>query len=82
MASVPVVAVLCLAVGVPYLWFGAQHCLTYGRVNVGAQSVILFLSINLLICLWELCLCYKYRLIRAVHTTRVKEGKVSTSRYP
>ncbi|CAN0395331.1 unnamed protein product [Ascophyllum nodosum] len=80
MATVPVATVICLAVGAPYLWLGSQHYLTHGRLSSGAQSVLLFLSINLLICLWELCLCYKYRLIRSTHTQRVKAGKTRSTK--
>lgn len=73
---VPVAAVLCLAIGGPYLWLGYQHYSTFGGLNVSVQSVLLFLCINLVICLWELCLCYKHTLIRATHAKRVKDGQV------
>lgn len=73
---IPVAAVVCLAVGGPYLWLGYQHYSTFGGVNVAVQSVLLFLCLNLVICLWELCLCYKHALIRSTHAKRVKDGEV------
>lgn len=76
MMMIPVAAVLCLAIGGPYLWLGYQHYSTYSGVNVGVHSVLLFLCINVVICLWELCLCYKHALIRSTHAKRVKDGQV------
>ncbi len=73
---VPVAAVVCLAVGGPYTWLAYQHYSTFGGVNISVQSVMLFLCVNLVICLWELCLCYKHSLIRATHAKRVKDGQV------
>lgn len=74
---IPVAAVVCLAIGGPYLWLGYQHYSTFGGLNVAVHSVLLFLCINLVICLWELCLCYKHALIRSTHAKRVKDGQVS-----
>lgn len=76
MVMVPVFAVLCLAIGGPYSWLGYQHYSAFGGVNVAVQSVLLFLCINLVVCLWELCLCYKYALIRSAHAKREKDGQV------
>ncbi|CAN0013794.1 unnamed protein product [Ectocarpus sp. 12 AP-2014] len=75
---IPVAAVVCLAVGVPYLWLGHQHYAAFGGVNVATQSVLLFLCINVVICLWELCLCYKHALIRSTHAKRVKDGQTKS----
>lgn len=74
---VPVAAVVCLAIGGPYLLLGYQHYANFGGVNVAVHSVILFLCINLVICLWELCLCYQHAVIRSTHAKRVKDGQVS-----
>lgn len=73
---IPVAAVVCLAVGGPYLWLGYEHYSSHGGVNWAVHSVLLFLCINLVICLWELCLCYKYELIRSTHAKRLKDGQV------
>ncbi|CBN74943.1 conserved unknown protein [Ectocarpus siliculosus] len=75
---IPVAAVVCLAVGVPYLSLGYQHYAAFGGVNVAAQLVLLFLCINVVICLWELCLCYKHALIRSTHAKRVKDGQTKS----
>eukprot|EP00903_Cladosiphon_okamuranus_P022064 g20291.t1 len=72
---VPVAAVVCVAIGGPYLWLGYYHYSTFGGVNVAVQSVLLFLCINFVICLWEFCLCYKHALIRETHAKRVKDGQ-------
>lgn len=77
MAMVPVAVVVCLAVGGPWLWLGYEHYLHVdGVINVSVLSMLLFLCINLVVCLWELCLCYRYNLIRATHAKRVKDGQV------
>lgn len=74
--AIPVFAVLCLIVGGPYLCLGWQHYVMTGVVNVAAQSVLLFLCLNFIVCLWELCLCYRYSLIHSTHQKRVKDGQV------
>lgn len=71
---------LCLIVGGPYLCLGWQHYVMTGVVNVAAQSVLLFLCLNFIVCLWELCLCYRYSLIHSTHQKRVKDGQ--TKRIP
>lgn len=73
---IPVAAVVCLAVGGPYLWLGYEHYSAHGGINLAVHSVLLFLCINLVVCLWELCLCYKYELIRSTHGKRLKDGQV------
>lgn len=73
---IPVAAVVCLAIGGPYLWLGYQHYSTFGGLNVAVHSVLLFLCVNLVVCLWEFCLCYKHALVRATHAKRVKDGEV------
>lgn len=75
---IPVAAVVCLAVGGPYLWLGYEHYSAHGGVNLAVHSVLLFLCINLVVCLWELCLCYKYELIRSTHNKRLKDGQTKT----
>lgn len=77
MMMIPVAMVVCLAIGGPYLLLGYQHYSTFGGVNFAVQSGLLFLCINLVICLWELCLCYRHALIRSTHAKRVKDGQVS-----
>lgn len=76
MVMIPVAAVVCLAVGGPYLWLGYGHYSAHGGINITVHSVLLFLCINLVVCLWELCLCYKYELIRSTHAKRLKDGQV------
>lgn len=73
---IPVAAPLFLSIGGPYLWLGYQHYSTFGGLNVAVHAVLLFLCINLVICLWELVLCYKHALIRSTHAKRVKDGQV------
>ncbi|CAM9933245.1 unnamed protein product [Discosporangium mesarthrocarpum] len=70
----PVFLFLCVVVGGPYLYLGWEHLKLYGGVNLCAQGLLLFLCINFLICLWELCLCYRYDLIRSTHLKRKKDG--------
>ncbi|CAM9247381.1 unnamed protein product [Hapterophycus canaliculatus] len=78
MVMVPVAAVLCLAIGGPYLWLGYQHYSTFDGLNVSVHSVLLFLCINTVVCLWELCLFYKHALIRSTHAKRVKDGQTKS----
>ena len=73
---IPVAAPLVLSIGGPYLWLGYQHYSTFGGLNVAVHAVLLFLCINLVICLWELILCYNHALIRSTHAKRVKDGQV------
>lgn len=47
-------------------------------VNIVALSLIGFLVVNLLICLWELCLCYRFDVIQKVYQKRLKEGQLNT----
>lgn len=76
MTKVPVFLVVCVAVGAPYLLLGWLHFEAFG-LNLRAQGVLLFLCINFVVCLWELCLCYRYSLVRSTHEKRVKDGQVS-----
>ncbi len=41
--------------------------------NFLAMAMICFLLVNLLICLWELCLCYKHGLLRSEYAKRQKD---------
>lgn len=73
--GIPVIAVVSVMIGGPYLCLGWEHYEAYG-LHAAAQGMLLFLCINLIVCLWELCLCYRYDLIRSTHLKRVKDGQV------
>lgn len=64
---------LSFGMGIPIAAASCWHISSYG-VNALALALILFLHINALICLWELCLCYRHSLIRNVVAKREKEG--------
>ncbi|CAM9445434.1 unnamed protein product [Choristocarpus tenellus] len=74
----PVALVVCAAVGLPYICLGGAHLKLYGGINFSVQGLLLFLCINLLICLWELCLCYRYDLIRSTYLKRKKDGNTES----
>ena len=57
---------LALGMAPPIVWAGYSHVQEFGVVNWTALALILFLHINLLICVWELCLCYRHTFIRSV----------------
>jgi hypothetical protein len=50
------------------------HYQLYQTVNILAQSLIFFLVINILICIWELALFYRFDEITTTHTSRVNSG--------
>ena len=68
---------LSLAIGPAFVYLSLAHYDSYGHVNAQAISLILFLLINILICFWELALCYRYRQIHTEHAKRIKSGYYS-----
>ncbi|CAM9620957.1 unnamed protein product [Chrysoparadoxa australica] len=66
------ITLLSMALGSVIAGLGYLHIQAHEALNVAALCLILFYPINILICFWELCLCYKYKLIRSVWEKRQK----------
>lgn len=69
-----VIVWLTVVLGGIFLAMGHAHYEKYGHINFQAQTIILFLLINILICFWELALCYRYDYINKTHAKRLKSG--------
>jgi len=61
-------------VAVPVVLLSALHILMYEHMNAIAISMIVFLTVNSLICIWELVLFYCFDVIEKVHQLRFKNG--------
>eukprot|EP00611_Tribonema_gayanum_P012279 TRINITY_DN22905_c0_g1_i1.p1 TRINITY_DN22905_c0_g1~~TRINITY_DN22905_c0_g1_i1.p1 ORF type:complete len:230 (+),score=67.86 TRINITY_DN22905_c0_g1_i1:34-690(+) len=70
-----VAAYLVLIPGPIILWLCHTHASLFGGANPVAFALLGFLVTNVLICFWELCLCYKYSYIRGVYEQRAKDDK-------
>jgi hypothetical protein len=77
---------LTVVLGGAFLALAHKHYEKYGHINVQAQAIVLFLLINILICYWELALCYCYDYINKTHAKRLKSGyytqKMASKRDP
>jgi hypothetical protein len=60
--------------GIPIGALCGMHYNLYGQWNVLAQSLIGFLVVNLVICIWELALFYRFDEVERAHERRLKNG--------
>ena len=67
---------LLLGMGAPMAALWAKHLELFGAANPVAAALILFLVVNVVICVWELALAYRHDLIMAVYEKRCKDGPV------
>lgn len=65
---------LAIVIGVPSLILSLWHVFTYDTINPIAISMIIFLVINTVICVWELVLFYCFNIVEEVHAMRGKQG--------
>jgi len=65
---------VCIVVGVPTLLLSYIHNALYQSINTLTISLIAFLVINILICVWELALYYRFDEIKVTHDARLKSG--------
>ncbi len=65
---------LGLVIGIPSLVLSLWHINLYGHVNALALSMIVFLMVNTLICVFELSLFYCFDIVEKVHTFRQNNG--------
>ena len=70
---------LGIVMGIPSVILSLLHIQIYETVNALALSMITFLVINTVICVWELALFYCFNVVDKVHTQRGKAGFYSDS---
>jgi len=63
-----------LVVAIPTIILSYIHNDLYQSINVLTISLIGFLVINILICIWELALYYRFDEIKMTHDARLKSG--------
>ncbi len=71
--KMPAIFWLSLVMGPSIVYLCWLHRRNFGS-NFVAMGMIFFLLVNVLICLWELCLCYKHGLIRSGVAERKKRS--------
>ncbi len=69
--KMPAIFWLASVMGPSMVYLCWLHMRNFGW-NFSAMGMICFLLVNVLICLWELCLCYKHELLRSEVAKRQK----------
>ncbi len=72
--KMPAIFWLALVMGPSMVYLCWLHRRNFGW-NSLAMGMICFLLVNMLICLWELCLCYKHEFLRSEFAKRQKSGE-------